>query len=200
MPTGNGSSNSNVAGNALRGVATGLRFDADRLIVQLDDGREVSVPLSRYPSLLDAAPAKRAAWELIGPGKGFHWEELDLDLSVEGLLQGIPEGIPRPPAIEQHPDGSPESTRERGHRIDRRRMADWVLDALETLGGAGSVVEVARSVWQAHEHEIRASEDLLYRWQYEIRGAADILRREGKLVSSNRRWQLPADRIGSHTR
>jgi hypothetical protein len=199
MPTGNGTS-SNVAANALRGVAAGLRFDADRLFVQLDDGREVSVPLSRYPSLQDADPEQRAAWESIGPGKGFHWEELDLDLSVECLLQGIPEGIPRPPTLARSGEGSAESTRERGRHIDRRRIADWVLEALEALGGVGSTVEVARSVWQSHEDEIRSFEDLLYRWQYEIRGAADILRREGKLVSSNRRWQLPADRIESHTR
>jgi len=96
MPTGNGN---NVNDSSLHGAAAGLRFDGDRLIVELDDGREVSVPLARYPSLLDAAPAQRAAWELIGPAKGFHWEDLDLDLSVHGLLHGIPEGIPRPPVI-----------------------------------------------------------------------------------------------------
>src|SRR3954447_10490153 len=126
MPTGNGNK---VRGSALRGAAAGLRFDGDRLVVQLDDGREVSVPLARYPSLRDAAPAQRAAWELIGPGKGFHWEDLDLDLSVEGLLRGIPEGIPRPPVIARAGNGTPESANERGGRVDRRRMADWVLEA-----------------------------------------------------------------------
>lgn len=195
MPTGNGN---NVMDSSLRGAAAGLRFDGDRLVVQLDDGREVSVPLARYPSLRDAAPAQRAAWELIGPGKGFHWEDLDLDLSVEGLLQGIPEGIPRPPVLARATDATSERAATRGHRLDRRRMADWVLEALEVLGGSGSTVDVARSVWQSHEEEIRRSEDLLYRWQYEIRWAADILRREGKLVSSHRRWQLPSARPESH--
>jgi hypothetical protein len=196
MPTGNGNK---VGGSSLLGTAAGLRFDGDRLVVQLDDGREVSVPLARYPSLRDAEPAQRAAWELIGPGKGFHWEELDLDLSIEGLLQGIPEGIPRPPVIARAAEVTSEFPSARGSRIDRRRMADWVLQALGELGSTGAAVDVARLVWQSHEDEIRQSKDLLYRWQYELRWAADLLRREGKLVSSNRRWQLTADRPETHT-
>ena len=67
------------------------------MVVVLDDRREMSLPLSLYPTLLHASPTQREAWELIGPGKGFYWEQLDLDLSVEGLLQGLPEAIPAPP-------------------------------------------------------------------------------------------------------
>jgi hypothetical protein len=83
---------------------------------------------------------------LIGPGKGFHWEDLDLELSVEGLLQGIPEGIPRPPVLGRAANATVESSTSRGGRLDRPRMADWVLEALEALGGAGSRVDVARLV------------------------------------------------------
>ena len=78
-------------------LATGLRFEKGRLIVELDDQREVSVPLNRYPTLEKATPAERSAWQLIGPGKGFHWKSLDLDLSVRGLVSGLPEAIPAPP-------------------------------------------------------------------------------------------------------
>jgi hypothetical protein len=63
----------------------------------LDDEREVSVPLKRYPTLLKARRAQRADWQLIGPGKGFHWKSLDLDLSVRGIVSGLPEVIPAPP-------------------------------------------------------------------------------------------------------
>ncbi len=78
-------------------LATGLRFAKGRLIVQLDDDREVSVPLDRYPSLKKATAAQRARWHLIGPGKGFYWKSLDLHLSVRGLVSGLPEAIPAPP-------------------------------------------------------------------------------------------------------
>jgi hypothetical protein len=78
--------------------AVGLRFERDRIIVSLEDEREVSVPLEWYPSLERATPAKRSRWTLLGEGHGFHWGELDLDLSVAGLTNGLKEAIPRPPA------------------------------------------------------------------------------------------------------
>jgi hypothetical protein len=77
--------------------AKGLRFEANRLIVQFRDGREVHVPLRLYPSLRRATPAERDHRTMIGPGKGFHWPELDLDLSIDGLIQGLREAIPPPP-------------------------------------------------------------------------------------------------------
>src|SRR5688572_22669252 len=96
MPTGK------VKGRSANpGAATGLRFEGDRMIVVLEDRREMSLPLSMYPTLLNARPAEREAWEMIGPGKGFHWESLDLDLSVNGMFDGLPEAIPAPPAINQ---------------------------------------------------------------------------------------------------
>jgi hypothetical protein len=80
-------------------LATGIRFEKGRVIVELNDEREVSVPLKRYPTLKKARPAQRAAWKLIGPGKGFYWKSLDLDLSVRGIVSGLPEVIPAPPAL-----------------------------------------------------------------------------------------------------
>ena len=69
--------------------ATGVSFDADRLRVYLADGREISVPLEWFPRLLHATNEQRQQWELIGRGVGLHWEEIDEDISVAGLL-GLP--------------------------------------------------------------------------------------------------------------
>ena len=60
------------------------------LTVVLQDGRKLSVPLSWYPRLHNASPEQRAKWRLIGEGEGIHWPEVDEDLSVEGLLKGVP--------------------------------------------------------------------------------------------------------------
>jgi hypothetical protein len=65
-----------------------VRCTDDRLIVDLTDGRELSVPLRWYPRLLNATPAQRADWELAGAGYGIHWPQIDEDLSVKGLLMG----------------------------------------------------------------------------------------------------------------
>jgi Protein of unknown function (DUF2442) len=64
----------------------------DTLRVDLSDGRSLSVPLAWYPRLLYASPAERKRWRLIGRGVGIHWEDLDEDISVEGLLAGRPSG------------------------------------------------------------------------------------------------------------
>ncbi len=66
------------------------RCDAHNLIVDLMDGRTISVPLAWYPRLLHASPETRAVWELCGGGYGIHWPEIDEDLSTEGLLRGAP--------------------------------------------------------------------------------------------------------------
>jgi hypothetical protein len=68
----------------------GVAFDADRLIVDLMDGRTISVPLAWYPRLHAATPDQRARWEIAGGGYGIHWPEIDEDLSTEGLLRGAP--------------------------------------------------------------------------------------------------------------
>jgi len=68
-------------------LATGIRFDADRMYVQLSDGREIAVPLEWFPGLRNASDKQRNNWRLIGKGVGIHWNDLDEDLSVEGLLR-----------------------------------------------------------------------------------------------------------------
>jgi hypothetical protein len=64
----------------------------DALVVDLVDGRTVSVPLSWYPRLAHGTPAERSNWRLIGRGEGIHWPDLDEDINVAGLLAGRPSG------------------------------------------------------------------------------------------------------------
>lgn len=69
-------------------LATDVEVTADRLTVELADGRSISVPLVWFPRLLKAELGARNHWELIGDGDGIHWPELDEDISVAGLLRG----------------------------------------------------------------------------------------------------------------
>ncbi|MBI4545454.1 MAG: DUF2442 domain-containing protein [Gemmatimonadetes bacterium] len=58
------------------------------LIVDLADGRVISVPLEWYPRLVHGTERERARYELSGHGYGIHWPDLDEDISVENLLAG----------------------------------------------------------------------------------------------------------------
>ena len=66
-----------------------VRFDEDTLWVSLSDGRTIAAPLAWFPRLLEAAPEQRAQVEL--SRGGMHWEALDEDISVAGLLAGLPD-------------------------------------------------------------------------------------------------------------
>jgi hypothetical protein len=56
--------------------------------VDLSDGRTLGVPLAWFPRLLHATAEQRGRWEMSGGGEGLHWDELDEDISVSGLLAG----------------------------------------------------------------------------------------------------------------
>jgi len=73
-------------------LAQQVTVTEDALVVDLVDGRTVSVPLSWYPRLTHGTPAERSNWRLIGRGEGIHWPDLDEDISVAGLLAGRPSG------------------------------------------------------------------------------------------------------------
>lgn len=64
-------------------------FDENNLWVLLYDGRQLAVPLAYFPRLLHASAPERLQFELSGGGIGIHWDELDEDISVSGLLLGI---------------------------------------------------------------------------------------------------------------
>ena len=72
--------------------AVDVHSNDDTLSVDLSDGRTISVPLGWYPRLEHASPTERANWRLLGKGHGIHWEDIDEDLSVEGLISGKPSG------------------------------------------------------------------------------------------------------------
>jgi len=67
-----------------------VEIDQQHLTVGLMDGRRISVPLEWYPRLANAGPQELQRWEICGAGYGLHWEELDEDISTEGLLRGAP--------------------------------------------------------------------------------------------------------------
>ncbi len=72
--------------------ALDVHVSEDTLSVEFNDGRTISVPLDWYPRLSHATEKERSNWRIIGKGHGIHWEDLDEDISVEGLLVGVPSG------------------------------------------------------------------------------------------------------------
>ena len=70
--------------------AESVTVTEDTLNVDLSDGRTISVPLTWFPRLVYATPEQRENWRLIGRGHGIHWEDIDEDISIEGLIAGKP--------------------------------------------------------------------------------------------------------------
>ena len=66
--------------------ALNVTFDDDTFSVELSDGRSIRVPLVWFPRLLHATPQQRSRYEL--SCGGIHWESIDEDISVDGLLAG----------------------------------------------------------------------------------------------------------------
>ena len=73
----------------------GLEITEDALVARLADGRTISVPLAWSWRLANATPAQRQRYEIIGTGEGVHWPDLDEDISVRGMLQGVPACPPK---------------------------------------------------------------------------------------------------------
>lgn len=70
--------------------ATSVEFVEDAMVLTLEDGRTLTVPLEWFPRLRDATDEDRCNWRFIGKGYGIHWPNLDEDISVPGLL-GLPD-------------------------------------------------------------------------------------------------------------
>ncbi len=68
--------------------ATRISVTDDALTAELADGRRISVPLVWYPRLVHATAEERNNWKLCAASQHIHWEDLDEDISVEGLLAG----------------------------------------------------------------------------------------------------------------
>lgn len=72
--------------------ANSVSVSEDTLSVDLSDGRTISVPIGWFPRLVHASPEERTRWRFISNGQGIHWEDIDEDISVAGLLAGKPSG------------------------------------------------------------------------------------------------------------
>jgi len=79
----------NISANEIEiQTAENVTVAEDTLSVDLRDGRTISVPLAWFPRLLHSTPEERNNWRLIGKGHGIHWEDLDEDIDIQGLLAG----------------------------------------------------------------------------------------------------------------
>ena len=68
--------------------ALSVEFGQDHFDVHLSDGRSLKTPVSWFPRLFHGSDSERKNWRLIGGGTGIHWEDLDEDVSTEGLILG----------------------------------------------------------------------------------------------------------------
>lgn len=80
----------NILGIKVDKRVSNVHFTEETISVDLMDGRTITVLLVWYPRLLNATTEQRSQWEVCGGGFGIHWEEIDEELSTEGLLRGIP--------------------------------------------------------------------------------------------------------------
>lgn len=65
----------------------------------------------------------------------------------------------------------------------RGDLVDWVIQAVAALGGEAKVAAIAKYIWDSHQYDLEKSGDLFFTWQYDMRWAANKLRRAGKLAS-----------------
>ncbi len=79
--------------------AKSLRFDDQTMWVELVDDRVLGVPLAWFPRLLHATPAQRQDYRISPSGQGLHWEALDEDISVPGVLAGRGDAAVRRQAV-----------------------------------------------------------------------------------------------------
>lgn len=77
--------------------AKNIRFDDNVMWVELDDARILGIPLVWFPKLLRADKSQLENYEL--SRRGIHWEALDEDISIEGLLAGRGDVTHRPQQV-----------------------------------------------------------------------------------------------------
>ena len=67
--------------------AINIVFETSKMIVILEDGRELSIPLEWFPRLREATIEQLNKWRFIGNGEGLHWESIDEDILIGNLLE-----------------------------------------------------------------------------------------------------------------
>lgn len=75
--------------------AVRVSFDEERMSVVLSDGRTLGIPLAWFPKLLHARPEQRR--QVTISTRGLHWEDLNEDISIAGLLAGRRDMTRTPP-------------------------------------------------------------------------------------------------------
>ena len=102
-----------------------IKVTSDAIVAYLVDGRVLSVPLAWSWRLSEATARQRARFNLIGDGQGVHWPDIDEDISVEGMLHGVP--AHRPQTLVHFKNGRANSHRKppnkRSSRSDRTRSS-----------------------------------------------------------------------------
>ena len=83
---------SSLLASSKEAAAIRVAINDDTIVVDLTDGRSVTVPISWYPRLVHATAEERSHWEPLGGGEGLHWPDLDEDIRVASLLEGRPSG------------------------------------------------------------------------------------------------------------
>ncbi|OFW14930.1 MAG: hypothetical protein A3F69_03765 [Acidobacteria bacterium RIFCSPLOWO2_12_FULL_66_10] len=96
----------------------------ETITAHLVDGRVISVPLAWSWRLSDATRAQRANYQLIGDGLGVHWPDIDEDLSVEGMLHGIPAHRPRPGPVRKKEPSTKLALKIAGTNLGDAELAD----------------------------------------------------------------------------
>ena len=78
--------------------------------------------------------------------------------------------------------------------LTKEDLPDLILEALNAKNGSASLVDVCKFIWENHQGHIESSGDLFFTWQYDIRWAANKLRRSGKMkaaeLSPKGLWEL----------
>jgi hypothetical protein len=70
--------------------------------------------------------------------------------------------------------------------MQREDLQEQILEALQELGGQGTIVEIAKIIYKNHVSDLEKSGDLFYTWQYDMRWAATFLRKEKKLKAAEK--------------
>ena len=102
-----------------------VQVTEDEIVAHLVDGRVISVPLAWSWRLSEATLKQRAHFRLVGTGQGVHWPDVDEDISVEGMLHGMPARRPRstPGQARAVRDQEPPNKRIQPTRGKRRALA-----------------------------------------------------------------------------
>jgi len=80
----------NIAVSEIEPRVLNVQVSENEISAFLVDGRRISVPLAWSWRLSEATPEQRQNFQVIGEGEGIHWPDLDEDISIEGMLKGVP--------------------------------------------------------------------------------------------------------------